>query len=163
MTDVIDEWATGWGLPPEAVLQLRAYIMPPAAPCTAVSETDTQNRIRVEAAQRGGFLWRNNNGACRTNDGRTIRYGLGNDSKRINERFKSPDLVGIFPVTVQQRHIGQTLGVFAGIEIKHPDWQGPENDRDRAQAAFLAVIAHRGGIATFATDVSHLKRAIERI
>lgn len=79
---------------------------------------------------------------------RYVRYGLGNDSKKINDRFKSSDLVGITPVIIRPEHVGRTFGIFTGIEVK----VGPTDAaRLAAQRNFLNHIRITGGIACFAS------------
>lgn len=118
-----------------------------------MSEMATQQRIRLMAAQRGTPLLRNNSGACTDQTGRTIRYGLGNDSARINDAFKSSDLIGIWPVTVTPDMVGRTLGLFFAVEVKRPGWKLTEGDkRGQAQAAFGRWVQSHGGVFTFATS-----------
>lgn len=117
-----------------------------------MSEAQVQQDLRLLAAQHGGSLWRNNMGACRDDTGRMIRYGLGNDSKKLNEVWKSSDLIGITPVTVMPHHIGQRLGIFTAVEVKHPTWRGPSNARELAQRNFILDVTRMGGIGIFATS-----------
>lgn len=117
------------------------------------SEMALQQQLRILAAQRGTPLLRNNSGACRDDSGRMIRYGLGNDSERINKHFKSSDLIGIWPVKITQDMVGQTLGVFFAVEVKRPGWRFSESDdRARAQKAFGDWVIQHGGFFTFATS-----------
>lgn len=146
----LEEWAAKWGVPVAAMQDLRTLYVPPPAE-TGSSEAATQSRLRVEAPKHGASLWRNNNGAYETEPGRWTRYGLGNDSKKINDVWKSSDLIGITPVTVRAEHVGTKIGVFTAVEVKHPGWKRPENDRDRAQEAFLVNVCHMGGIGMFVT------------
>lgn len=122
-----------------------------------MNETSIQTELRLEASRLGMFLWRNNSGACRDVTGRVIRYGLGNDSARLNEHFKSSDLVGFTPMLITQEHVGKTVAVFTGVECKRSDWRGhPTDKREIAQQAFLDTIKRGGGMAGFATSVSDL-------
>jgi hypothetical protein len=86
------------------------------------TEQDIQNKVRIDAAKRGILLWRNNVGAARTETGRIIRYGLANDSSRVNREIKSSDLIGITPKMITSDDIGAMVGVFTAIEIKRPGW-----------------------------------------
>jgi hypothetical protein len=135
-----DEWCRRWHVPPQAVTEL---VMPRSDVNISVasghSESHVQTTIRLAAARAGIYLWRNNSGAARDETGRVIRYGLGNDSKKINDLFKSPDLCGIGPD-----------GRFVGIECKPSDWRGPKTAHEQAQFRFLATIISAGGIAGFA-------------
>lgn len=155
-----EEWATKWNVPAAALQDLRAIYVPPPGQ-TSTSEAATQARLRVEAPKLGAALWRNNSGACRevTEDSngdpvltdRMIRYGLGNDSKKLNDAWKSSDLIGITPITIRPDHVGKMIGVFTAVEVKHPGWTKPKNDRDRAQEAFLISVCHLGGLGMFVT------------
>lgn len=121
------------------------------------SEAEVQQQVRLEAARRGTPLWRNNNGACFDEKGRMIRYGLGNDSKRLNETWKSSDLIGIFPVMITQAHVGMKFGLFYAAEVKAPGWRmTPGDRRAQAQAAFGQTVMDHGGIFRFVTSVEDL-------
>lgn len=129
------------------------------------SETQVQNEIRLAAAYDGLECWRNNVGACVDQNGRMIRYGLANDSKQLNERIKSSDLVLIRPVLITAAHIGMRLGVAGFIECKAEGWQfekcyGKEKKRAEAQAAFMQIARNAGALAGFATCVDDYKRTM---
>lgn len=157
----IYEWAQKHGYTAQALRELE-MILNPAFPQGSVSanlsETDTQSRARLAIAEIGGSLMRNNSGAARDQNGRMVRYGLANDSKRINEEFKSHDLIGITPVQVQQHHIGRVFGVFTAYECKHPKWTKPESKRDKAQENFAKFVRAKGGISGFLTHESQITR-----
>lgn len=152
----ITDWATRHGISPQALTELYDVLNPwmGTIPGTdgETSEADTQSRLRVEAPRQGCALWRNNNGAYEDGTGRWVRYGLGNDSKKLNEVWKSSDLIGITRMT--STAIGQVFGVFTAVEVKHPGWTKPANKRDRAQAAFHTSVRGLGGIGMFATSVN---------
>ena len=117
-------------------------------------EAAVQQRIRLRAAEMGTPLLRNNRGAATTDDGRHVRFGLGNESAKINKRFKSSDLIGIWPVVIGPEHVGRTLGVFFAVESKASDWTYRETDEhDAAQARFGQWVTNHGGIFRFATDI----------
>lgn len=116
-------------------------------------EAAVQQRIRLRASEMGTPLLRNNSGAVTTDDGRHIRFGLGNDSPEINKRFKSSDLIGIWPVVILPEHVGRTLGMFFAVECKSPGWQPrPNDEHTQAQARFGQWVTNHGGIFRFATD-----------
>lgn len=148
MSDRLQEWATRWQIPAAALAEL-----------IDLDNLDTDNAKRSEAAilrdcriaadQLGGVLWRNNSGATFDRNGRMIRYGLGNDSVKLNRDYKSPDLVGIAPG-----------GRFWAAECKAAGWTKPANDRDRAQANFGMHVRKLGGLFTFATDPTHIRSMI---
>lgn len=121
-----------------------------------MSESRVQTLIRLEAANLGYYLWRNNCGAMVAPDGRLIRYGLANDSKQMNETIKSSDLIGIKPVIITADMIGKTLGVFLSREIKHENWVYTRTDREIAQKAWIDLINSLGGDAAFATGTGTL-------
>lgn len=117
-----------------------------------MSEMAVQQQLRVAAAQYGTPLLRNNSGACRDDTGRLIRYGLGNDSAKINKKFKSSDLIGIWPVIVTPEMVGRKLGVFFAVEVKAPGWKFRDSDdRAVAQKNFGEWVQSHGGVFTFAT------------
>lgn len=113
-------------------------------------ETPVQQRIRLIAPALETVLWRNNVGAFF--DGvRMIRYGLANDSAKLNAEIKSSDLIGIKSVTITPDMVGKTIGVFVAIETKASDWHMvPSDHRAQAQAKFHDIVRERGGIAGFA-------------
>lgn len=121
------------------------------------SEAAEQEEIRLLAAQLNWPLWRNNSGACRDETGRLIRYGLGNDSAKINAVWKSPDLVGITPILIRPEYVGRIFGVFTGVEVKKEGWRGPSNKREIAQDAFHSTVRAAGGISFFAAGVADYK------
>lgn len=120
-------------------------------------EASVQAAVRLEASRRNWMVWRNNSGAGKLNDGRMIRWGLANESERINKVIKSSDLIGLMPVTITQDMIGQTVGVFTALECKRSDWKGfPTDDRERAQERFLQLVRDYGGIGRFINDPEQL-------
>lgn len=118
------------------------------------SETEIQQQIRLEAARRGTPLWRNNNGAAQAADGRMLRFGLGNDSARLNKVWKSSDLIGIWPLTITPAHVGMRLGIFYAVEVKMPGFRMDE--RARAQQAFGDTVTQHGGVFRFVTSTGEL-------
>ena len=107
-------------------------------------------------------MWRNNNGAFIDSRGIPVRFGLGNDSKQLNKKLKSSDLIGITPVQITLNDVGRTAGIFTASENKKPGWRAPTTVEERAQAAFLTLVHVAGGIATFSTQASDYTNAIER-
>lgn len=114
------------------------------------NERDAQDAVRLEASQRGVRLWRNNVGAVTTDDGRHVRFGLANDSSRMNAMVKSADLIGITPVVITPDMVGKTIGVFTSIEVKGPRWlPGQTDTRTLAQRHWQQLVRALGGIAMF--------------
>jgi len=150
---MIDQWAEDWRIPPAAIADLRARLVTDTPSGKAgTAEAVVQQAIRLEASRRGMRLWRNNNGACVDNTGRMVRYGLGNDSSKVNSHIKSSDLIGITPVQVA----GRTLGIFTAIEVKRGGWKYKGTAREKAQLAWLELVTAMGGIGKFAAGVEDL-------
>ena len=149
------KWAERWSIPLQAIAELRATLGIDIPSGTAVSgiasEAQAMNSVRLQAARNGVYLWRNNVGACRDESGRMIRYGLANESERMNKVVKSSDLVGFRPVMIGPEHIGKPVAIFCARECKEPGWQYTGTERERAQLAFITLIATNGGDAKFTT------------
>ncbi len=138
----LNQWAIQWGIPFEAVEDLRRQLgivntVPP--PKSGESEAAIQTRVRLEASRFGIRLWRNNVGGVYTADGTFMRYGLANDSKKMNDQIKSSDLIGLRP-----------NGQFVAREIKPANWRYTATERELAQLKFLELILSMGGDAAFA-------------
>jgi len=112
-------------------------------------EATLQAAVRAEAARYGVYLWRNNSGVLPDARGVPIRFGLGNDSPRLNKVLKSSDLIGIMPD-----------GRFIAIECKRAGWIGPRSERERAQEAFIKLIRQHGGVAAFVTTIEEFRQCL---
>ncbi len=154
MINIINTWVERWGIPPEAhtdlLVSLGASAPDPAAKA-GESEAAVQTRVRIAASQQGGRLWRNNVGACETNEGSFIRYGLANESSAMNKKCKSSDLIGVKPVMITDAHVGQIIGQFVAREVKRGGWKYSGSAREKAQLNFLSLVAGLGGDARFTT------------
>ena len=127
------------------------------------AESVVQQEIRAASPLDGVWLMRNNVGACTDDTGRQIRFGLMNDSAKLNRYIKSSDLIGITPVTITQDMVGQIVGVFTAVEVKHSGWT-PDHKftaRETAQNKFIETVVARGGFAGFAASVADYKKVIE--
>lgn len=155
------EWSRAWGVPDEAVLDLMRRMgtagdghLPAPAPLAGsglASEALVQSRIRLEAAQCGVWLTRNNVGALLDKRGVPVRYGLCNESPAQNEKVKSSDLVGIRPLRIGPEHNGMLIGQFIAREIKEEGWRFNAKDpHEAAQLAFINFVISKGGDAAFA-------------
>jgi hypothetical protein len=113
-------------------------------------ENEVLNRIRLQASKDGYTLWRNNSGAACI-DGRWVRWGLANDSKKLNENIKSSDLIGIRPRLITLDMVGDTIGQFVAYEIKASNWFYRDTKRERAQKKFIELVNTLGGEAKFLT------------
>lgn len=126
-------------------------------------EDVVQQKIRLDIGAAGMVPMRNNVGACQDQSGRLIRYGLMNDSKALNERFKSSDLILPRPVLITEEWIGQVVGVFSAIECKETGWtHQPGDKRANAQLRFHDLVRSYGGFAGFARSVDEA-RAVLRL
>lgn len=124
-------------------------------------EDEVQQRILLESPKQNCVLLRNNSGAFTDATGRTVRYGLGNTSKRLNENFKSSDLIGITEVRITLDMVGKTLGVFTAIECKKEDWKPKKwEKREAAQQNFIDFVKSKGGLAGFANSIDIFKEVI---
>lgn len=116
------------------------------------SEAYAQSLVRLAAAREPGVtLWRNNVGVLTDERGRPVRYGLANDSAALNARIKSADLIGWRSTVITPAHVGQTLAVFASLEVKRPGWRYTGTEREVAQAAWRDMVRAAGGLADFTT------------
>ncbi len=167
----LEEWAFKWRVSPEAFRELAACsIVEPDADDLVGGKTEAymQSVIRLEAAGKGIFLWRNNSGAgivanardlcpdCAKNARRPIRWGLGNDSKKVNEVMKSGDLIGIDPTLITDDMVGSVIGKFISRECKAEDWKYSGDLRDNAQLAWSTLINSLGGDARIVRAVGSL-------
>lgn len=127
-----------------------------------MNEAAVTDHAEIEAATLGAMMWRNNSGAWKDPEtGRVIRYGLGNISKKLNDKLKSPDFVGITPVLITQDMVGQVVGVFTGLEIKPSDWRlTPGDEHCQAQEEFHRVVRYYGGRSGFVTCNADVRRII---
>ncbi len=159
--NLLATWAARWSIPDQAVREL-AQLYRTAPGEADGSEARVQADLRIFAPTIDAALWRNNRGAMVDNTGRTVRYGLGNDSKRLSDVWKSSDLIGILPVLILPQHVGKRAGIFMAVEVKEPGWRGPKGDHEKAQAEFLNTVEAMGGIGLFASSVDDLRRRVGR-
>lgn len=107
-------------------------------------------------------LMRNNVGALEDSTGRIVRYGLANDSARVNKFFKSSDYIGITPVVVTPDMVGKTVAVFTAVEMKKEGWVfNPNDTHQEGQKNFIDHVLQAGGIAGFAASISDLMKIYE--
>jgi hypothetical protein len=129
------------------------------------SEAYAQQQARFAVAKLGGMAWRNNVGASKTKEVHAcprcafnfevqlapIRWGLCNDSMKLNKKIKSSDLIAIIPRLITPELVGSTIGQFVAIETKKPGWKYAGNEHEVAQMAWLQLIAGKGGVSMFST------------
>lgn len=157
---ILHEWAARWGVSHDAVADLRAmFCLEGTAEhhtAPATPEGSVLALVRQEAAQKGLRVWRNNNGAVHTADGRFVRFGLANDSETVNKRIKSADLIGCRPIVITHAMVGHTIGQFVSREVKAANWHYTGTDREQAQWRWAQLVVGLGGDAKFATGVGTL-------
>lgn len=131
------------------------------------SESRNQQELRIHAAKHGNVLWRNNVGATRAKEvckcprcghrfeehKTPVRYGLANDSHKLNQSIKSADLIGITKRIIQPHEVGLYIGQFTSVEVKPQGWVYTGKGRERAQLAWIDLVKRMGGIASFETGV----------
>ncbi len=162
----IDDWGRDWGIPTHMVDDLKRRLGMDGTYHTqhikrateAASEGHVQTKVQIEAARLGIHLFRNNVGVAPPTDEnpRPVRYGLANESKDMNERLKSSDLIGIRKVFIEPRHLGKTIGQFVARECKHGAWTYAGTEREVAQLAFIDLVLAHGGDAAFAPGTGTL-------
>ncbi len=131
-----------------------------------MSESGNQDRIRAHyTGTLGARLFRNNVGVLLDKTGRPVRYGLGNDSKAMNETIKSGDLIGWTPRLVTPDMVGSVVAEFLSVEVKADGWKfprpGPTHDAKGrltayghalAQLRWAQMVRAEGGTAGFMID-----------
>jgi hypothetical protein len=134
-----------------ALMHLHARDEPATLDPPKRSEAWAQSAVRLEGAQKGCMLFRNNVGALADDRGRWVRYGLANDSKKLNEEVKSGDLIGWRRVTITPPMVGCVIAQFVSRECKRPGWSYGGDDHERAQLKWAHLVLADGGDAGFAT------------
>ncbi len=129
------------------------------------SEAWSQQQDRLAIARYGALAWRNNVGATPASEAvicpacrfhfrlkkRPVRYGLANDSAKLNAAMKSSDLILCIPRRITPAMVGSTIGQFGAVECKRPGWRYTGKGPEEAQQAYLTLVAKFGGFATFST------------
>ena len=147
----LSEWAKKWAIPQEAMDEFTAIagMLPEPRITDGVLEADVQARIKLEASQLGLRLFRNNSGAFTDGYGNFVRFGVANESDKINKVFKSSDLLGIRTIHIKPKHVGLKLGQFMARETKRESWFYRGTEIEEAQLNFINFINTMGGDAAF--------------
>lgn len=148
----LNEWAARNAVTPTALMELRAVFAAwDAAPIIsdpACSEARVQSLVRLEAADAGVWLTRNNVGALRDDRGRFIRFGLANESKAQNTVIKSADLIGFRQRVIVASDVGTVIAQFTSRECKRADWKpNPNDSHEEAQRRWRDFVNTNGGDA----------------
>lgn len=121
------------------------------------SESEIQQEIQLEAPKLKVSLMRNNSGGFKDENGRLVRYGLGQTSNL--QAYKSSDLIGWTEVVITPDMVGKSMAVFTAIEVKKEDWKPKYKDtRETAQRNFIEWVKSRGGIAAMVNSVDEFKK-----
>lgn len=131
-----------------------------------MAENAQQSIIRAHWCEAiGGRLDRNNCGSLPDRRGVPVRFGLANDSAKVNEICKSGDLIGWTPTLITPDMVGTFLPVYTSVEVKALGWKFPgvgplKNARGEltayghavAQRNWADIVRAAGGIAGFMRD-----------
>lgn len=130
----------------------------------ATKEAVASQKVRLRAASWGARIFRNNSGVLFNQEGVPIRFGLGNESAKLNKKLKSSDFIGWQTVEITPDMVGKQVAVFVGIEAKSEGFKHREeynqNSREYAQAKFIQLIQEAGGIAGFASNELDVDRIL---
>lgn len=159
MNSDITQWALRHGVSAQALHELDVLFgitldLPDAD--GSQSEASVQADVRLEAAAKGIHLFRNNVGVLKDETGRPVRYGLANDSSRLNKIIKSGDLIGWRRVRIEQSHVGSVIAQFVSVECKRSGWKYSGNEHEAAQLAWIKLINANGGDAQFCNKTGSL-------
>lgn len=158
---MIDQWATRWGVPPQALRELRVVLLGQRDAVAhsiveTMSEASVSQRVELAFSEMGGTIWRNNVGVLPDTRGVPVRYGLANITPKMNKLTKSGDLIGCLPVVIRPDHIGRTLGLFVSVETKKAAWTWKGNEHELAQLNWAQQVTGLGGIGIFCNDPEQL-------
>ncbi len=153
------DWAAKWAVPMAALQDLQGQLGmlgtedEPNLLETEInkSEAAVQAAVRLEAADFGIRLWRNNVGALVDERGVPVRYGLANDTKALNKNIKSADLIGGRRKLITPADVGTTVMQFVSRECKPRGWAWSGTEREEAQLRWAQLILAMGGDAAFVT------------
>lgn len=129
-------------------------------------EAKATENVWLRASVWGSRLFRNNSGVLKNDRGTPVRFGLGNESAKINKRLKSSDLIGFTPVTITQDMVGKQVAVMTAIEVKpagtkiRTEWN--ERSREWAQQKFIDLVNRFGGLAGFATNEDDVDNLVKQ-
>jgi hypothetical protein len=163
MNSEINQWAIRHGVSLRALIELEAIFgiipQPPSASSEPEPHTEAyvQSLVRLEAGRKGLKLWRNNVGVLPNPEtGTPVRYGLGNDSPKLNKILKSGDLIGWRSILITPAHVGHKIAQFVSRECKKPDWIFTGTERETAQLKWAEAVVADGGDASFVTGEGSL-------
>lgn len=157
LAESLQEWARRWNIPNEALRELGKSVIYTSPTDGDGSESRQQSLVRLEAAKRGNvYLFRNNVGAGMLESGSFVRWGLANDSPKMNEVVKSGDLIGWRSKLIGQSDVGSIIAQFVSREVKHESWKWHGTVEEQAQLKWAAVVNTHGGDAAIVTGPGSL-------
>ncbi|MGL6040062.1 MAG: hypothetical protein ACRC01_02545 [Deefgea sp.] len=122
----------------------------------ATPEQYAMFEVRKRSCDWNARLFRNNSGMLKGPNGRPVRFGLGNESSKINATYKTGDYIGWTPVLVTPEMVGKTVAVFTSVEVKADGFllkeRYSEKSREFAQNNFNELVNANNGIAGFSWD-----------
>lgn len=143
----LTEWAERWRIPEQAFRELCLSCIHHPDEQNSKSEARIQSEVRLEGADLGVYLFRNNVGAGKLASGNFVRFGLGNDSEPLNKKLKSGDLIGLRKRLIVPADVGTYIGQFYSRECKRGDWKFSGTVEELAQVQWAALITSQGGDA----------------
>ena len=152
----IRAWAVRHHVGEDALAELAAMLGSGGTEESGAGEGNVPSRVRLAAPGQAMRLWRNNVGVLKNEQGVPVRYGLANDTKALNERLKSADLIGWRRVLVTPEMAGTVVAQFVSIECKREGWRFSGDERETAQQRWAALVAAEGGYARFVTGPEQL-------
>lgn len=154
----LQDWARRHQVTGAAIAELSGLLGALASPVNVSggSEGRVQSLVRLTAPALGFRLFRNNVGVLKDLRGVPVRFGLANDSKRLNDQFKSSDLIGWRRLPVTPEMVGSCVAQFVSLECKAQGWTYRGDDHEQAQQRWLALAAADGGHARFITRVEDI-------
>lgn len=155
----ITKWALRHGVSAQALYELDTIFgihHSVTSDISEESEASVQANVRLEASRKGAHLFRNNVGVFTDKDGRPVRYGLANDSAKLNKVIKSSDLIGWRKLRINHEHVGQVVAQFVSVECKKGGWIYSGDEREVAQLKWLELVNANGGYAKFCTGAGTL-------
>lgn len=164
-----EQWHLKWS---QAASELEALLVAESHPPLDhknpghASEARAQQETRMHIAQQGAFGFRNNVGATKAEElhvcpscsyrfkvvQQPVRYGLGNDSAKMNKNMKSHDVILAIPRIITPQMVGSKIAQFGSVECKREGWTfNPNDPHEVAQAKWGFFITQAGGFSAFST------------
>lgn len=165
MQQSIMQWAIRHGVSLQALDELQKIFgmqggdWPPPV-VSGRTEAAVQSMVRLEAVKKGVRLFRNNVGVLTNDQGVPVRYGLANESKKVNEAVKSGDLIGWRSILILPEMAGRIIAQFISRECKPVGWRYTDTAREKAQLAWIQLVTAGGGDAAFCTGEGTLDGSV---